>query len=107
MLGVSYLPNLRGNAINAGIVVGLITTIITYFVIPYPLGIHMGGWGIIMNVLTIVIVQALTRDTATKPAVEYSHAMWDADIAREIGVAPLVDLKADPTDQNYGVSAKA
>lgn len=83
MYGLAFNPRVTKAGVNAGIIVGVIAIFITYFVVKYPLGIHMGGWGLFANCSVCYIVSKFTQ----KPSIESlmrSHGLWDKEMVNEI-----------------------
>ena len=66
ILGVTYMPKITRAGVNAGLIAGIITIILTYFVWRHPLGIHTGGWGFIVNWVFVIVVSAFSE----KPSAE-------------------------------------
>jgi Na+/proline symporter len=77
IFAVTYCPRITKQAINLGLICGIVTVMFTYFgPVRYPLGIHMGGWGLIVNVAVVAVVTKLTAPPS-KEALARTHGMWD------------------------------
>lgn len=89
MYGVAYNPKITKEGVNAGIIAGIIAIILTYFVWRYPLGIHMGGWGLIANCVTCYIVSKFTQKPSLD-SLKKSHAIWDKSVLSTSVQEPVV-----------------
>ena len=76
MFGVTYCPKITRKGVEWGIIAGLIAVILTYFVWRYPLGIHMGGWGLLANIIVCWQVSKRTPKPS-KEAIERTHVMFE------------------------------
>jgi Na+/proline symporter len=82
ILGATYMPSITRAGVCVGMVVGVLTILVTYFYWNHPLGIHTGGWGFIFNFITCLIVSKFTKKVPLEKVKAY-HGIWDRDI-REI-----------------------
>jgi len=76
ILGMTYMPSITRAGVIWGLVFGIVAVILTYFVWRHPLGIHTGGWGLIVNLITCTVVSSFTE----KPSIErirQTHGIWD------------------------------
>lgn len=60
-IGVFAWPRSTKYGAVAGLVIGLIAVAIFSFVIPNPLGVHAGIWGLIINIPIHIIVSLMTK----------------------------------------------
>jgi Na+/proline symporter len=83
ILGITYMPGITRAGVTAGLVCGIIAVILTYFVWRHPLGIHTGGWGLIVNGTVCFIVSMFS----VRPSLErirQTHGIWDKSAVEEI-----------------------
>jgi len=83
IIGVCYCPGITKHGIIWGLITGIITIFLTYFVWRHPLGIHTGGWGFIVNAIVCAIVSSFTE----KPSLEMirkTHGIWDKEAVDKI-----------------------
>jgi Na+/proline symporter len=79
ILGATYVPSITPKGVCAGMGVGVIGILLTYFYWNHPLGIHTGGWGFMFNITTCLIVSKFTKKIPIE-RVQAFHGLWDADI---------------------------
>jgi Na+/proline symporter len=78
MLAVTYCPKITREGVEWGIITGCVAVIFTYFIVRYPLGIHMGGWGLAINFIVCFIISSMTQKPAAK-SLERTHGIWDRE----------------------------
>ncbi|MBZ4653954.1 MAG: sodium:solute symporter [Peptococcaceae bacterium] len=86
ILGVTYLPRITRAGVTAGLICGMIAVFLTYFYWRHPLGIHTGGWGLIVNSIVCFVVSSYTE----KPSLErikQTHGIWDKAVIEKITVS--------------------
>ena len=74
LLGLCYFPKLSTKGVVSGLIAGLIAVTLTdktsaWFGVPwgaYPLTIHSAGWGILVNLITVVLGSFLFPDPSEK-----------------------------------------
>ena len=74
LLGLCYFPKLSTKGVVSGLIAGLIAVTLTdktsaWFGVPwgaYPLTIHSAGWGILANLITVVLGSFLFPDPSEK-----------------------------------------
>jgi Na+/proline symporter len=76
LLAVTYMPGITRAGVISGIICGIVTVILTYFVWRHPLGIHTGGWGFIVNV-TVCSIVSLCSAKVPKEQIAKFHGIWD------------------------------
>ncbi|MDR2603880.1 MAG: sodium:solute symporter family protein [Desulfovibrio sp.] len=80
ILGVTYLPGITRAGVNAGLIGGIIAVLLCYFVWRHPFGIHVGGWGwMVQTALTFIV--SLRSEKVPADRVRAFHGLWDKDIA--------------------------
>jgi len=82
MIGITFVRKISKTGINAGIICGSITVALTYFVWPHPLGIHQGGWGLLVNIICVVVGSILTQAPG-KEALKKTHALFDKTVLED------------------------
>jgi Na+/proline symporter len=85
ILGATYMPSITTKGVCAGVIVGVIAILLTYFYWNHPLGIHTGGWGFIFNMTTCLIVSKFTQKVPIE-RVKAFHGLWDTSI-RQINIS--------------------
>jgi Na+/proline symporter len=95
ILGMTYMPGITRAGVISGLIFGIVAVIATYFVWRHPLGIHTGGWGLIVNLITCTIVSSFTE----KPSLErirQTHGIWDKSVVAAMEAAESEALVAVP-----------
>jgi Na+/proline symporter len=85
ILGVTYMPSITRQGVCAGMSVGIVVIMLTYFYWNHPLGIHTGGWGFMFNFATCLIVSKFTKKVSLETIRRY-HGIWDSTV-RNLKVA--------------------
>lgn len=80
ILGVTYIPGITRAGVNAGLICGIISVLLCYFVWRHPLGIHVGGWGWGVQIIVTAIV-SLCSEKVPAERVRLFHGIWDKRIA--------------------------
>ena len=69
IVGMFFWPRATKHGAFWGLFGGFVVTLLFSFVIPHPLGIHAGIWGLLVN-MTIFIVVSLVTQPASKETIE-------------------------------------
>jgi Na+/proline symporter len=80
ILGVTYLPRITRAGVNAGLIGGIIAVLLCYFVWRHPFGIHVGGWGWMVQIVLTFSV-SLFSEKVPAERVRAFHGIWDKEIA--------------------------
>ena len=91
ILGATYMPSITRAGVCAGMAVGVVAILLTYFYWNHPLGIHTGGWGFIFNMTTCLIVSKFTKKVPIE-RIKAFHGLWDAEI-RNLDVSTYAEEK--------------
>jgi Na+/proline symporter len=81
IVGLCYMSGIT----RSGVVSGIIAVMLTYFIWRHPLGVHTGGWGLIVNIVVCTVVSCFTE----KPSVQSlrkSHGIWDKFVINTVSV---------------------
>ncbi|MFZ5946106.1 MAG: sodium:solute symporter family protein [Bacillota bacterium] len=93
VLGITYLPGITKSGVIAGLITGIITVALTYFYWRHPLGIHTGGWGLIVNGTVCYVVSTFTE----KPSIariRQTHGIWDKNVIDKLQVDNQKSIQA-------------
>ncbi|MFC2948094.1 sodium:solute symporter family protein [Virgibacillus sediminis] len=61
LIGALFIPKYNKQGALWGMIVGVIVTIITEFIVKHPLGVHSGLWGVLFNFLVISVLSIVIK----------------------------------------------
>lgn len=73
LVGAVLYPKFNKDGALWGMIIGVIITILTEFILKHPLGIHSGLWGLIVNFIVIITLSSITRSTITEESYMKFH----------------------------------
>lgn len=86
IIGITYMPGITRAGVIWGLISGIITVMLTYFVWRHPLGIHTGGWGLLINCVVCYAVSKYTEKPSVQRLME-THGIWDKKAVEKIATA--------------------
>lgn len=84
IIGITYMPGITRAGVISGLICGIITVMLTYFVWRHPLGIHTGGWGLLVNSIVCFVVSNFTEKPSMQ-RIRETHGIWDKEAVSQIG----------------------
>ncbi|HZG72214.1 MAG TPA: sodium:solute symporter family protein, partial [Chondromyces sp.] len=77
IVGMFFWPRATKHGAFWGLFAGFIVTSIFSFIIPHPLGIHAGIWGLLLNFTVFIIVSLLTQPVSKETIEKFFPDMVD------------------------------